>query len=226
MFTKIFASMYDGTLATNGPWEALVTFQQLLILCDKDGIVDMTPQAISRRTTIPLEIVNRGIAELEKPDPDSRRKDAEGRRIVRIAPDRTWGWEIVNYAYYRSLRNAEERREYMRDYMRDARAAASKAEDGKAPKRRVPPARINGSFDAFWQVYPRREKRKEAEKAWLKINPDEDTLKAIIAAVERQKASPDWIKEGGKFIPHPSSWLNGERWKDEGTTRPEPVWTP
>ena len=54
MYGKLFVQMYEGTLASKGPWEALVTFQQLIILANRHGEVDMTPDAISRRTTIPL----------------------------------------------------------------------------------------------------------------------------------------------------------------------------
>jgi len=50
MFAKIFQSMYDGSLAQRGPWEALVTFQQFLILSDRFGDVDIHPEVISRRT--------------------------------------------------------------------------------------------------------------------------------------------------------------------------------
>ena len=57
MYGKLFESMFDGTLANN--WEALVVFQQMVILCDADGRVDMTPMALHRRTGIPLEIINR-----------------------------------------------------------------------------------------------------------------------------------------------------------------------
>jgi len=110
--------MYDGSLATVGPWEALVTFQQFLVLCDKEGVVDITPEVISRRTTIPLEIIRKGIIALEAPDPESRRKEEEGRRIVRLAGHRDWGWRIVNYPHYRAIRTSEERREYMAEYYR------------------------------------------------------------------------------------------------------------
>lgn len=116
MFAKVFSSMYDGSLATVGPWEALVTFQQFLILCDREGVVDITPEAISRRTTIPLDIIVKGIEVLEQPDPMSRRPNEDGKRIIRLADHRTWGWRIVNYPHYRSIRTAEERREYMSDY--------------------------------------------------------------------------------------------------------------
>jgi hypothetical protein len=122
MYGKIFESMFDGTLATKGPWQAIVTFQQMIVLCDREGVVDMTPEAISRRTTIPLEIINIGIAALEQPDPESRNDAEDGRRIVRLNENRHWGWQIVNYDTYRRLRTADERRDYMREYQRQRRA--------------------------------------------------------------------------------------------------------
>lgn len=123
MYGKLFAQMYDGTLGTKGPWKALVTFQQLIILADKNGVVDMTADAISRRTTIPLDIIQAGIAALLEPDPDSRSPDEEGRRIVPVSDSRDWGWRIVNYDHYRKIRSEEDRREYHRQYMRQRRAS-------------------------------------------------------------------------------------------------------
>jgi hypothetical protein len=125
MYGKLFATMYDGTLGTRGPWQALVTFQQLVILADRDGLVDMTPEAIARRTTIPLDIISMGLAQLELPDPDSRTPDEGGRRIVRLSDTRAWGWRIVNHSHYRAMRTAEERRAYHRKYQRERRAKAA-----------------------------------------------------------------------------------------------------
>lgn len=121
MFGKIFESMFDGTM--HGHWQAIVTLQQMIVLADQDGTVDMTPEALSARTSIPLEIITTGIAELEQPDPKSRTPDEDGRRIVRLDPSRDWGWRITNYLAYRAIRSAEERREYMRQYQRDRRSA-------------------------------------------------------------------------------------------------------
>lgn len=116
MYGKLFEQMYDGTLATKGPWEALVTFQQFIILADQHGVVDMTADAISRRTTIPLKIIETGIEALEQPDGGSRSPELEGRRITRLAENRNWGWQITNYEHYRNLRSQEERRAYHRHY--------------------------------------------------------------------------------------------------------------
>lgn len=121
-FGKLFASMYDGTLY--GRWQALVTFQQLIILCDADGVVDMTPHAIAARTSIPLEIITQGIGELESPDPYSRTPDFDGRRLERLDEHRPWGWRIVNYLKYRDSRDLEAKRRADRERVAAKRAQA------------------------------------------------------------------------------------------------------
>lgn len=101
MYGKIFDSMYDGTLSEN--WQALVTFQQMIVLCDADGVIDMTPAAISRRTGIPIDHIKVGIEILENPDENSRTEDEEGRRIVRLDDHRAWGWRLVNYRKFQNI---------------------------------------------------------------------------------------------------------------------------
>jgi hypothetical protein len=115
VYGKLFKQMYDGSLSKAG-WQAVVTLQQLVILADKHGTVDMTPEAISRLTTIPLEHIQVGLDALEQPDPESRTPGEDGRRIVRLSAGRVWGWRIVNYEHYRAIRSAEERREYHKEY--------------------------------------------------------------------------------------------------------------
>lgn len=106
--------MYDGSIY--GKWQAIVTFQQMIALADKEGVVDMTAAALSARTSIPLEIIEKGISDLESPDSMSRTPDEDGRRIVLLDEHRPWGWRITNYQKYREIRTAEERREYHRKY--------------------------------------------------------------------------------------------------------------
>jgi hypothetical protein len=101
LYGKIFDMIYDGTLAGN--WKALVTFQQMIVLCDDCGTLDMTPQAISGRTGIPLEIIQEGIDYLEQDDPYSRTPTENGKRIVRLDDHRPWGWKIVNHAVYKKM---------------------------------------------------------------------------------------------------------------------------
>lgn len=120
MYGKIFDSIYDGTLAED--WRALVTFQQLIVLCDADGIVDMTPYTISKRTGIPIEHIEAGLRVLENPDPYSRTPDEDGKRIQLLDPDnRPWGWYIVNHAKYRGYHDADAIRVQNRERKRKQR---------------------------------------------------------------------------------------------------------
>jgi len=82
-----------------------------------------------------------------------------------------------------------------------------------------PPIRPKGqvfeNFEKFWKAYPRRTARVNAVRAFEKLNPDDPLLEKIITALEAQKKSLDWRKDGGKFIPHPATWINARRWEDE-----------
>ena len=48
MFAKFFQSIFDSSIADD--WQLRIVFQDLLVLADKEGVVDMTSEAISRRT--------------------------------------------------------------------------------------------------------------------------------------------------------------------------------
>lgn len=235
MYGKIFAQMYEGTLASKGPWQALVTFQQMIVLANKHGEVDMTPEAIAARTTIPLDIIKIGIETLEQPDPFSRTPGEEGRRIVHLDEHRPWGWRIVNYTKYRQLQSNEDRREYFRLQKQKQRAKAETSEmstmstnvhtcpppstdvtEAVSSKQLKPYAHSSSApdgFEVFWKAYPNKVARKRAMRAFRKIKPEE--LPKIMACLEAQKRTEQWRKDGGSFIPHPSTWLNDERWKDE-----------
>jgi len=71
------------------------------------------------------------------------------------------------------------------------------------------------SFIKFWNAYPKKKAKGDAEKAWLKINPSEHLIEIILSAVQRAKTSRDWLKDSGQFIPHPATWLNRKGWEDE-----------
>ena len=70
-------------------------------------------------------------------------------------------------------------------------------------------------FDQFWQQYPKKKSKGQAEKAWVKINPDEQLHEAILNGLERAKTAGDWQKNNGEFIPYPAKWLNAKGWEDE-----------
>jgi len=74
--------------------------------------------------------------------------------------------------------------------------------------------------DFFWPAYPKKRSKGQAEKAWVKLNPSEELFREIMAGVERAKASEEWQRENGQFIPYPATWLNAKGWEDEYTPAP------
>lgn len=70
-------------------------------------------------------------------------------------------------------------------------------------------------FSLFWQEYPRKAAKAAALKAWQKLNPSPELVERILDHVRDHKRSQDWIKDGGQFVPHPATFLNGQRWEDD-----------
>lgn len=80
---------------------------------------------------------------------------------------------------------------------------------------------VGGGFEEFWQSYPKKTAKAQAEKSFAKINPDRELLDTILKAVEEQKRSKQWLKDEGQFIPMPATWLNQRRWEDVLTIEPD-----
>lgn len=69
-------------------------------------------------------------------------------------------------------------------------------------------------FASFWSVFPNKKAKQDAFKAWSKLKPCDALQASILKAIEIQRQGEDWRKEGGRFIPHPATWINGRRWED------------
>ena len=68
-------------------------------------------------------------------------------------------------------------------------------------------------FEMFWKKYPRHIARKNALKAWTKLKVDDVLFEKIMHALEKALVQIQWREK--QYIPHPATWLNGERWEDE-----------
>ena len=68
-------------------------------------------------------------------------------------------------------------------------------------------------FDEFWSLYPRKVNKAAARKAWQKLSPEQQLMaaKAIDTHCQYWRAKETELE----FIPHASTWLNGERFEDE-----------
>lgn len=77
-------------------------------------------------------------------------------------------------------------------------------------------------FEAFWRYYPRdfRGSKQKARRAWNKLQPQGDTMKAIANALKRHMKGERWRE--GVGIPNASTFLNPENeyWDMEDAKRP------
>jgi uncharacterized protein YdaU (DUF1376 family) len=85
----------------------------------------------------------------------------------------------------------------------------------------TPKGAVDNGFANFWNPYPRKTAKVQAQKAWAKLNPSEALQKQILEALAAQCKSEQWTKDGGSFIPHASTWLNQRRWEDQLPTGTE-----
>lgn len=68
------------------------------------------------------------------------------------------------------------------------------------------------TFEDFWLMYPKRVARRDAEKAWARVSPEE-RVAALVALVKWRRV---WLARGEiQYVPHAATWLNGARWDDE-----------
>jgi len=80
-------------------------------------------------------------------------------------------------------------------------------------KRRATATGIHVRFEEFWKQYPRREAKAKALAIWMKHKLDQHA-DAIIADVAARIADPrQWTDP--QFIPHATTYLNQQRWRDE-----------
>lgn len=72
-----------------------------------------------------------------------------------------------------------------------------------------------GQFEQFYKAYPKKVKKQDVKK-WFKRNtPSNELFSSMMKRLEQFRASNDWQKDGGQFIPYPTTWLNQKRWEDE-----------
>ena len=77
-----------------------------------------------------------------------------------------------------------------------------------------PAGEYTPAFNQFWGAYPNRKGKAQAFKAWRKLSlPDRDA--ALRDVPERLRRDREWIKDGGQYIPHASTYLNQRRWDDD-----------
>ena len=108
-YTKLFNSILASTVWRE-PTATRIVWITLLAMADKDGIAEASIPGLSDFARISIPETREALERLMAPDPDSRSKEFDGRRIEAV----DGGWQILNHAKYRAKMGADERREYNR----------------------------------------------------------------------------------------------------------------
>ena len=74
-------------------------------------------------------------------------------------------------------------------------------------------------FDEFWKAYPKKQGKDLAKTSFAKRKVNKELLQKMLSAIDQQKSTDQWKKDGGQFIPAPATWLNQGRWQDEVTSQ-------
>ena len=115
-YTKLFSSIVASTIWDEDPSTRLVWITMLAI-SNADGTVDGSVPGLAHLARVAIPETEAALKKLLAPDPYSRSKEHDGRRIKEV----DGGWLILNRAKYREKMNADERREYRKNWMKDAR---------------------------------------------------------------------------------------------------------
>jgi len=105
-FTKLFSSIVSSTIWQES-LETKIVWITMLALSDRDGIVDASVPGLAKQAGVTLEQTEQALSVLESPDPYSRTKDHEGRRVEPV----DGGWRLLNHSKYREKLSREDRRE-------------------------------------------------------------------------------------------------------------------
>ncbi len=117
-------------------------------------------------------------------------------------------------------RSAEKRNgETQKEERGDTKAEQACSAEPQNHNRTTEPQTAEDDFSRFWKAYPRKVGKGAAQKAWNKAKV---TFADVEGAIEAQRKSEQWQKDGGQYIPHPATWLNQQRWEDELLPMREP----
>ena len=160
-----------NTIVTSTIWQeddkTRIVWITMLAISDPYGIVSASIPGLASVANVSVDATRTAVKNLLDPDPDSRTKDFEGRRIEEI----DGGWRILNYIKYRKMLSEAERAEYKAKWIRNKRrqmSTVSTKGDSNGQKSTVPSA---SSSVPFWEelkrnpLYKGVDVERELEKA-------------------------------------------------------------
>lgn len=82
----------------------------------------------------------------------------------------------------------------------------------------LPPGGGATGFDELFAIYPNKINRAKAERRYDRLMPTAAQQQAMRTAIEAQRLSRKWKKDGGAFVPEFATWLRNQGWRDDVST--------
>lgn len=203
-----------------------VFFYRLIVNCDDYGRLDARP-AILKARLFPLKNIT------EKQVTDAMNKLKSAGIVTTYMVEAKPYLQIVTWASHQQIRNKrskfpgieaanEDEAQSIEDIgyqlkSNDINCTRNPIQSESNPNPNPTPKAVSSDdcFERWWLEYPKKVGKAEARKIFNKLKPSEDMLATMMASVDRQKKSAQWLKDDGQFIPNPATWLNQGRWDDE-----------
>jgi hypothetical protein len=116
-YTKLLSSITDSSVWKEDD-RTLRVWIAMMAMADRDGYIWASVDGLARRAIVSEEEALAALAKFMAPDPKSRSKEYEGRRIEEV--DR--GWLMLNHTRFRDMRDEDEHRKKERERKRAQRA--------------------------------------------------------------------------------------------------------
>ncbi|HET7638595.1 MAG TPA: hypothetical protein VFK47_07615, partial [Ktedonobacteraceae bacterium] len=205
-YVKLFESIIHSTLWSGESAATKVVWITMLAMADSEGEVYASIPGLAKAAGVTIPECEAALNCFLSPDPYSRSKEADGRRIEEIQG----GWELINYKYYRKLKSAEQEKETNalrqkrhRDRKKEKRSVTeSNTESLQEEREQEEEEKINNNTTAsatpplFAEAVNGKKPRKNPKKAKFKI-PALDFTEEQETAFDRVWQA--WPAEGWDF---------------------------
>jgi len=117
-YTKLFTTLLDSTVWVLESKETRLVWITMLLKKNQQQVVECSVPGLAQAAGVELAECEAALKRLMEPDPYSKTREHEGRRIKEVEG----GWLVLNGAAYRDRMTADDRREYKRMKQREYRS--------------------------------------------------------------------------------------------------------
>lgn len=207
-FGKFFAKTFTGSMRGKGSHVISLMAYAVSHAKPPEGIVEINVELVAFQIGDSVERIQQALDFLMSPDPQSRTKDEEGKRLVKIGE---FAYKLVTWQKHRDGTDVDARRAYWAERQAASRASKQDSKPDPTPKPTIEHDDFSGRIYA---AYPLKVGKPAAlraiRKAMTRTTPER--LLEITAAFAARKNGDM------SFVPHPSTWFNQERYNDDPST--------